>query len=147
MNREQQVKITYAAAVISLVALIFLCLGWELWWTPLRPGGSMLVLKTLPLLLPLFGILRGKRYTFQWSSMFILLYLMEGLVRATSDPGDSRYFALAETLLSLVFLVSSVAYVRSTSFPNHSRREDKPQTAHIARQGKIDKVADGFEIK
>ena len=117
MNRELQVKITYLAAVVSLLTLIFLCLGWELWWAPLRPGGSMLVLKALPLLAPLFGILRGKRYTFQWSSMFILLYLMEGLIRATSDQIPSRYFALAETMLSLVFLVSAVAYVRVTHRP------------------------------
>ena len=117
MNRELQVKITYLAAVVSLTTLIFLCLGWELWWAPLRPGGSMLVLKALPLLAPLFGILRGKRYTFQWSSMFILLYLMEGLIRATSDQIPSRYFALAETMLSLVFLVSAVAYVRVTHRP------------------------------
>ena len=50
-------------ASISLVGLIFLCIAWELWLAPLRPGGSMLVLKALPLLFPLFGILRGKRYT------------------------------------------------------------------------------------
>jgi hypothetical protein len=34
----------------SLIALLFLCLAWELWLAPLRPGGSMLALKALPLL-------------------------------------------------------------------------------------------------
>lgn len=109
MNR---LPLLYAAAVVSLIGLIFLCLGWELWWAPLRPGGSLLALKALPLLLPLFGILRGKRYTFQWSSMFILLYVMEGLIRATSDHGSSRIFATAEIALSLVFFISVVAYSR-----------------------------------
>ena len=61
----------------SLIGLIFLCLAWELWLSPLRPGGSMLALKALPLLIPLFGILRGKRYTHQWASMLILLYFAE----------------------------------------------------------------------
>ena len=37
----------------SLVALILLCTLWELWLAPLRPGGSMLVLKVLQLLLNL----------------------------------------------------------------------------------------------
>lgn len=97
-----------------MIALIFLCLGWELWWAPLRPGGSLLMLKALPLLLPLFGILRGKRYTFQWASMFILLYLMEGLVRASSEHGVSRWLAAAEVLFALVFLVSTVGYSRMT---------------------------------
>ena len=77
----------------------------------------MLALKALPLLLPLFGILRSKRYTYQWSSMFILLYIMEGLVRAASDQAPSRYFAIAETVLSLVFYVSTVAYSRKTQRP------------------------------
>ncbi len=75
---------------ISLVGLLFLCLAWELWLAPLRPGGSMLALKALPLLLPLFGILRGKRYTHQWTSMLALVYVTEGLVRAVSDQGTSQ---------------------------------------------------------
>jgi uncharacterized membrane protein len=112
-----QLRLLYATAVFSLIALIFLCLGWELWWAPLRPGGSFLVLKALPLLLPLFGILRGKRYTYQWSSMFILIYIMEGLVRATSEHGASRSFAVAEIVLALAFLLSAVAYSRSTERP------------------------------
>jgi len=69
------------------VALIFLCLAWELWLAPLRTGGSSLAFKALPLLLPLFGVLRGKRYTYQWSSMLILAYFTEGVVRAWSERG------------------------------------------------------------
>ena len=110
-------RLLYAAAVFSLISLIFLCLGWELWWAPIRPGGSLLALKALPLLLPLFGILRAKRYTYQWSSMFILLYIMEGLVRATSEHGISRNLAVVETVLALAFFLSTVAYSRSTQRP------------------------------
>lgn len=61
-----RLRLLHAVSAGSLMALIFLCLGWELWWTPLRPGGSLLVLKALPLLLPQFGILLSKRYTYQW---------------------------------------------------------------------------------
>ncbi|MDO9188279.1 MAG: DUF2069 domain-containing protein, partial [Sulfurimicrobium sp.] len=60
-------------AITSLIALILLSLAWEGWLAPVRPGGTLLVIKALPLLLPLFGILRGKVYTFQWASMLILL--------------------------------------------------------------------------
>lgn len=101
-------------ASTSLIALIFLCLAWELWLAPLRPGGSALVFKALPLLLPLFGILKGRRYTYQWSSLFILLYLMEGLVRATSEPGVSQMLAILETLLAGVFFAVVVLYCRLT---------------------------------
>jgi uncharacterized membrane protein len=78
----------------------------------MRPGGSALILKVLPLLMPLFGILRGKRYTYQWSSMLILLYFTEGVVRAWSDKGLSAQLALAEVALSVVFFAATLYYSR-----------------------------------
>lgn len=100
------------SASASLIALILLCLAWEGWLAPLRPGGTLLILKAAPLLLPLFGILRGKRYTYQWSSMFILLWFTEGTVRAYSDSGLSAGLAGIEILLSFVFFVSAIFYAR-----------------------------------
>jgi uncharacterized membrane protein len=99
---------------VSLIGLIALCLGWELWWAPLRPGGSVLVFKVLPLLLPLMGILKGRRYTYQWASLLILLYLGEGLLRATSDPGHSWVFAAMEAALSTIFFFSTAFYAKLT---------------------------------
>jgi uncharacterized membrane protein len=107
-------RFAWNAAIASLVTLIFLCLAWELWLAPIRPGGSLLALKTLPLLVPLFGVLHGKRYTFQWSSMFILLYFTEGIVRGWSDAGLSRQLALVETALSLAYFAAVVTYSRLT---------------------------------
>ncbi|MEI6228213.1 MAG: hypothetical protein RL063_1489 [Pseudomonadota bacterium] len=101
-------------ATVSLIALILLCLAWEAVLAPLRPGGSLLVLKATPLLIPLFGILRGKRYTYQWSSMFILLYFTEGVVRAWSDVGLSAQLALLELLFTLLFFVCAIFYARLT---------------------------------
>jgi uncharacterized membrane protein len=100
------------SAITSLIALIILCIAWEGWLAPVRPGGSLAVAKALPLLLPLFGILRGKRYTYQWSSMLILLYVTEGSVRAWSDHGLSAGLAVAETVLSVIFYLSAIFYAR-----------------------------------
>ena len=102
------------AAALTLVALIALCLTWELWLAPLRPGGSFLALKALPLCLPLSGILKRRRYTFQWSSMMILAYFAEGVVRAWSDTGLSQGLAFAEAALSAVYFAAAVAYARLT---------------------------------
>ncbi len=98
----------------SLIALIFLCVAWELWLAPVRAGGSALVLKALPLLLPLFGVLRGKRYTYQWSSMLILAYFTEGVVRAWSERGAAQALAFAEIMLSMVFFTAAICYARLT---------------------------------
>jgi uncharacterized membrane protein len=103
-----------AAATVALLALILLCLAWELWLAPLRPGGSWLALKALPLALPLMGIISGKRYTYQWSSMLILAYVAEGATRAWADSGVSRTLAAAELMASLVFFAAAVSYARAT---------------------------------
>ena len=102
------------SASLTLVALIVLGLGWELWWAPLRPGGSWLMLKVLPLLFPVFGIFRGKRYTYQWASMFVLFYFTEGVVRAWSDRGLSASLALGEVVLSVVFFFAAIYFARLT---------------------------------
>ena len=114
MTPTRLVRSLALCSSLCLIGLIFLCLAWELWLAPLRPGGSMLVLKTLPLLLPLRGILQGRCYTYQWASMTVLLYFAEGVVRATSDPGISRYPAMVEVALTLVFFASTVSYARLT---------------------------------
>lgn len=103
------------AASASLIALILLCLAWEANLAPLRPGGSLLVLKALPLLLPLRGVLNGKRYTYQWAGMFILLYFTEGVVRGWSDAGLSQQLAWLEILLTLIFFGVTVLYSRLTA--------------------------------
>ena len=97
---------------ISLIALIFLCLAWELVLAPIRPGGSSLALKALPLLLPLMGILKGRRYTYQWAPMLVLAYFTEGVVRAWSDTGLSAWLAGAEVVLSMVFFFAAIYYAK-----------------------------------
>jgi uncharacterized membrane protein len=93
---------------------MLLCLAWELWLAPLRPGGSLLALKALPLALPLGGVLKGRRYTYQWSSMLILAYLAEGITRVWSERGVSQMLAGAEIVLSVVFFAAAVSYARLT---------------------------------
>lgn len=101
-------------ASISLIGMILLCLLWETVLAPLKPDGSLLMLKAAPLLLPLFGVLKGRRYTYQWASMFILLYFTEGAVRAWSDTGISRYLAVFEVVLSLIFFFCAIFYAKLT---------------------------------
>lgn len=105
-------RAAHLAACASLIALVFLCLAWELWLAPLRPGGSWLMLKALPLLAPLFGVLRGRIYTFQWALLLILAYFAEGVVRAWADTGPAASLAFLETGLAAVFFLSSIVYVR-----------------------------------
>ena len=105
-------SIFHRGALASLVALIVLCVAWELWLAPLRPGGSWLVLKVAPLLIPLVGVARRDLYTLQWSAMLILIYFAEGIVRATSDRQPSATLAAIEVILTVVYFFASILYLR-----------------------------------
>lgn len=111
-------RAAWSVACAAWIGLILLGLAWELLLAPIRPGGSWLVLKVLPLLAPLMGLLRGRRYTFRWSSLLVWAYLVEGAVRAVSDPGPSARLALLELALGAAFFVAAVAYLRATSRDN-----------------------------
>lgn len=105
-------RLLHLSAVASLLALIILGLAWELWLAPLRPGGSWLALKVVPLLIPLRGVLQRKLYTLQWTSMLILLYFIEGSVRAATDRGLSAALGWVEVALVVVYFLSVIAYLR-----------------------------------
>ncbi len=101
-------------AVGSLLALILLCLAWELWLAPLRPGGSWLVLKVLPLMLPLAGLLKNRMYTYRWLSLLVWLYAAEGAVRVSSDANPlSAALAGAELILCIALFVACTWHIRT----------------------------------
>jgi uncharacterized membrane protein len=116
-------------ATTALIALIALSIAWEWWLAPLRPGGTALVIKAVPLLLALPGVLRQRLYTLQWASMLILLYFAEGIVRGMSDRGLSAQLGWLETLLALVFFVCALAYV--APFKRAARRAKRAATASL----------------
>jgi uncharacterized membrane protein len=107
------VSATRWLAVGSLVGLIVLGLAWELWLAPLRPGGSLLALKVLPLVVPLAGLLKNRMYTYRWVSLMVWLYFTEGVVRAWSDAsGTSRALALLQVVLCIALFTACAWHVR-----------------------------------
>lgn len=102
-------------ASAGLIALIVLCLAWEIWLAPLRAGGSWLAIKVIPLLIALPGILRGQLYTHRAMTLLINAYFIEGVVRAWSDRGWSAQLASIEIILALVIFTSAIAYIRTSA--------------------------------
>lgn len=106
-------KYFHMGAIGSLVLLIGWLVAWEMLVAPLNPGGSWLALKAVPLLIPLGGVIRRDIYTLQWSSMVILLYFTEGVVRVWSDKLPvSRLMAGGEIALVCVYFVCALLYLR-----------------------------------
>lgn len=113
LHEPAHTPLYHRLALGSLWALIALCLAWELWLAPLRPGFTFLAFKALPLLLPLRGLWRRDLYTMQWSSMVILLYFTEGVVRGVSDKLPlSAFLAWCEVVLVLIYFLACILYLR-----------------------------------
>jgi len=100
-------------AVASHILLALLCVTWEAFLAPLRPGGTLLTLKALPLLVPMFGLLRERVRAYQWTSLLALAYLCEGIVRAWADAGAAGTLAVLEILLSVALFASCLAYLQA----------------------------------
>lgn len=106
--------------------LVLLCLAWEWALAPLRPGGSLLILKVLPLLLLLPAMARGIRRAYQWTTLIILAYVCEAIVRATSEASPVRELALAELLLATAVYVLAIRWLRADGSSRKRRRREGP---------------------
>lgn len=117
MNTEQNIAPALVTtmrllAVGSLLGLIVLGFAWELFLAPIRPGGSWLALKVLPLCIPLAGLLKNRMYTYRWVSLLVWIYFTEGAVRAYSDKAPGNYLAMLEVALCLTLFVACALHVR-----------------------------------
>jgi uncharacterized membrane protein len=104
------VRITRAVALAALWALIALGMAWELWLAP--TGRGTLALKVLPLVLCALGLWRHRMYTFRWLSLLLWLYVMEGVVRATTEAGLPRVLASTQIALCVVLFAACALYIR-----------------------------------
>ena len=102
---------TRGAAVAATLALIALCLAWELWLAP--TGQRTLAVKVVPLVITVPGLVRMRLYTYRWMSLLVWLYVAEGLVRATSDRGLGAWLASFEVALSLVVFAACGMHIRA----------------------------------
>ena len=107
LSRDKYVLI----ASVATLDLIIVCIAWEWFISPLRPGGSWLILKALPLAVMLPGLWRAKVYTMQWGTMLILIYTTEALVRI-SESGWNFWMALLELVLSVIVFICLLLYLK-----------------------------------
>lgn len=103
-------KIQYWA-LWSLLALLLVGLAWEIWLAPLRSGGSWWALKVLPLCLPLTGLLKARLYTFQYTSMLVLPYFAEAVMRLFDAAPMSRLCAAVSLVCAVSLFVACLIYV------------------------------------
>jgi uncharacterized membrane protein len=98
-----------AVLVIVIIAFAMLC---ELWLAPLRPGGSWLVFKVLPLVVLVRGLWQGRLKSQQWLSLIILIYVAEGIVRGMSDAPSVRIWGWVSAGLTTIAFLYCLALVK-----------------------------------
>lgn len=103
---------SHRLAAAAWFGLMLLTLWWDWLAAPLHNGIWLPLIKLLPLLLAARGILSGSIYTYQWTSMLVLFYFTEGVMRLFDAVPASRWFAAAETALSVLFFVLCLAYLK-----------------------------------
>ena len=111
-------------ATAAFVDLFILCICWEWFISPLRPGGSWLILKGIPLLFAIPGLWKGKVYTMQWASMLILLYITEGLVRIL-ETGTNFWMAALETTIGTVGFVCLLMFLKPIKARARAARKEQ----------------------
>jgi uncharacterized membrane protein len=100
------------AAIVLTGVLIVLGVAWETFLAPLRPGGSLLAFKVLPLVFGLAAFRKDRLRHYQLWTMLILAYLCEGVVRGMSDAAPSSMLGWLEALLAAAIYVSLTRYVQ-----------------------------------
>ncbi|MDE2303941.1 MAG: DUF2069 domain-containing protein [Gammaproteobacteria bacterium] len=72
---------------------------------------GLCVAAALPLLAPLGGLLRGRRHTYAWATLFAIPYLVFALTELLANPA-ARWVAGTSLVLVFAWFCSMVAYLR-----------------------------------
>lgn len=94
-------------------ALLALIWGWSFSSETSAQRAAWGLLYSTPLLAPLFGLWRGRRYTHAWATLCVLPYLIVGLTETIANP-DARPWAGAMLAAGFVLFVALIAYLRVT---------------------------------
>ncbi len=92
----------WVAVVSSLLAWMIAGYPWPL-----------CVLAALPLLAPLNGLIRGRRHTYAWATLFAVPYLAFALTELLVNPA-ARWVAAASLLLVFTWFCTMILFLRAS---------------------------------
>jgi uncharacterized membrane protein len=111
------VSVAERARVIVLALLALLAAALLVWQRARLATGSVLPLLWLvPLLLPLPGLIRGRRYTYAWSTLLVIGYIALALTEIVAAPAG-RLLTATILLVAFALFIALVMYLRATRAP------------------------------
>lgn len=109
-------RLLSSIAIASLGALMIVSLAFVVAGangaSGMPPGLVLAVVKVGVLAFVLKRVKDANVYSMQWSSMFILLFIAEGTVRAMSDPQPSAALGCVETALAAIYFATVLVILR-----------------------------------
>ena len=108
---RRRVDVLRALVLAGVAALVLLGLAWELWLAPVGSRG-WLALKVLPLAPGIGGLVRHRLSSYRALSLLVWLYVLEGLVRVTTEGEPVRTLAAVEVLTAVALFACCAVYVR-----------------------------------
>jgi len=102
-----------AESAVRVLTLAFwgLLIGSLLAWTLVGYSWLLCVGVALPLLAPLRGLIRGRRYTYAWSSLFAIPYLTFALCELLANP-RARWLAALTLMSGFAWFCTMIAFLR-----------------------------------
>lgn len=110
-----------AALLLALIAIVF---GWRssVEMSPERFAWTLSL--TVPLWLPLLGVLRRHRTTYAWATLCVIPYFILGITEAIANPQNRSWAGLC-LALALALFVTLILYLRITSARGRTEAADK----------------------
>ena len=102
-------SISRAVTIWLWVAVALSLLAWILAGYP----WPMCLIAVLPLLAPLNGLVRGRRYTYAWATLFAIPYLAFALTELLVNP-QARWVAALTLLLVFAWFCTMILYLRAS---------------------------------
>lgn len=111
-------SLTRRLALGAYALLLVLVVCWEAWGAPLTPvaRGFWVTIKLVPLLVPLYWLVRGNAQAHVLAALLVLLYFCDGIVTTylgakAGEPAQWGY-GLCETLAAVIFIGAATFYAR-----------------------------------
>ncbi|WP_070967163.1 DUF2069 domain-containing protein [Vibrio sonorensis] len=113
-DMQASTKLYRLLALFANLGLLAWVALWQLKLSPhphLSPY-ALAIAWSIPLLLPLPGILAGKPYTHAWANFVLMLYFLHALTLLWVDGGE-RWLALVELVLTTAGFFGNILYART----------------------------------
>ena len=95
----------WVAVAASLLAWILVGYPW-----------LICAIAVLPLLAPLNGLVRGRRYTYAWATLFAIPYLAFAVTELLANP-RARWVAAISLLLVFAWFCTMILFLRASRAP------------------------------